>query len=81
MTLAKVHAWDLNYGQIVYLDADTLVLQNIDSLFSYLDQAEFAAAPGSFNNSYFIEKISVGLIVSTVESSAPNQTKRLTRIS
>lgn len=42
-TFTKLRVWELtDFDKIVYLDADTLVLQNIDELF---DRPAFAAAP------------------------------------
>jgi glycogenin glucosyltransferase len=58
VTLTKFHVWTLtHYERLVYLDADTLVLQNIDSLFEV--QADFAAAPDvgwpdCFNSGVFV---------------------------
>ena len=43
---AKLRAWELvEFERVVLLDADTLVLQNVDDLF---DRREFAAAPDFF---------------------------------
>jgi glycogenin glucosyltransferase len=45
-TFTKLRAWDLtDYDHIVFLDADTIVLQNVDELF---DRPDFAAAPDFF---------------------------------
>ena len=45
--LTKLHVWNLTqYRKIVYLDADTLVMENIDELFSIT--GPFAAAPDIF---------------------------------
>jgi len=42
----KLHAWNLTeFDKLVYLDADTLVLQNVDELF---DRPSFAAGPDYF---------------------------------
>ncbi|CAH8472839.1 unnamed protein product [Schistosoma turkestanicum] len=42
-TFTKIQVWSLTqFTKIVFLDADTMVLQNIDELF---DRCEFAAAP------------------------------------
>lgn len=42
----KLRAWELcDYDKVVFLDADTLVLQNVDELF---DRREIAAAPDFF---------------------------------
>ena len=42
---AKLRLWELNYDRVVFLDADTLVLRNIDKLFDY---PEFCAAPNVY---------------------------------
>ena len=42
---AKLRLWQLNYERVVFLDADTLVLRNIDRLFAY---PEFSAAPNVY---------------------------------
>eukprot|EP00055_Hartaetosiga_balthica_P016193 m.100837 g.100837 ORF g.100837 m.100837 type:complete len:510 (+) comp9051_c2_seq1:84-1613(+) len=56
-TLTKIYAWRLTqFTKCVYLDADTLVLKNIDDLF---DRPAFAAAPDigwpdCFNSGVFV---------------------------
>nr|WP_256500530.1 glycosyltransferase [Limimaricola litoreus] len=44
---AKLKLWQLDYERVVFLDADTLVLRNIDSLFDY---PEFCAAPNVYES-------------------------------
>ena len=45
-TLTKLHFWSLaEYSRVLYLDADTLVLSNVDHLFDLPDSITFAAAP------------------------------------
>lgn len=57
VTLTKLHCWTLTqYSKCVFLDADTLVLSNIDELF---DRGEFSAAPDPgwpdcFNSGVFV---------------------------
>jgi len=57
VTFSKLHCWRLTqYDKCVFLDADTLVLQNVDELF---DRAEFSAAPDAgwpdcFNSGVFV---------------------------
>uniref|UniRef100_A0A8D1AW81 glycogenin glucosyltransferase n=1 Tax=Sus scrofa TaxID=9823 RepID=A0A8D1AW81_PIG len=57
VTLTKLHCWTLtHYSKCVFLDADTLVLANIDELF---DRTEFSAAPDPgwpdcFNSGVFV---------------------------
>ncbi|MBN2907171.1 MAG: glycosyl transferase [Rhodobacteraceae bacterium] len=43
----KLRLWQLDYARVVFLDADTLVLQNIDRLFDY---PEFCAAPNVYES-------------------------------
>lgn len=43
----KLRLWQLDYEACVFLDADTLVLQNIDKLFDY---PEFCAAPNVYES-------------------------------
>ena len=57
VTFSKLHAWRLTqYSKCVFLDADTLVLQNVDELF---DREEISAAPDigwpdCFNSGVFV---------------------------
>jgi len=57
ITFSKLHCWRLTqYDKCVFLDADTLVLQNVDELF---DRDEFSAAPDAgwpdcFNSGVFV---------------------------
>ncbi|MDX5350852.1 MAG: glycosyl transferase, partial [Rhodobacterales bacterium] len=44
---AKLRLWQLDYRRAVFLDADTLVLRNIDRL---LDYPEFSAAPNVYES-------------------------------
>lgn len=44
---AKLRLWQLDYDRAVFLDADTLVIQNIDRLFDY---PEFCAAPNVYES-------------------------------
>ncbi|MGR3463724.1 glycosyltransferase [Limimaricola sp.] len=44
---AKLRLWQLDYERVVFLDADTLVLRNIDTLFDY---PEFCAAPNVYES-------------------------------
>jgi glycogenin glucosyltransferase len=45
-TLTKLNLWTLSqYDRILYLDADTLVLSNLDHLFPLLNHVSFAASP------------------------------------
>ncbi|KAI7893629.1 glycogenin 1, isoform CRA_c [Mucor mucedo] len=57
ITFTKIHLWRLTqYSKIVYLDADTYPLRNIDELF---DRPSFSAAPDAgwpdcFNSGVFV---------------------------
>ncbi|XP_067997726.1 glycogenin-2 isoform X2 [Melanerpes formicivorus] len=57
VTFSKLHCWTLtHYSKCVFMDADTLVLCNVDELF---DREEFSAAPDSgwpdcFNSGVFV---------------------------
>ena len=57
VTFSKIHAWKLTqYFKCVFLDADALVLQNVDELF---DREELSAAPDigwpdCFNSGVFV---------------------------
>ncbi|MFD1341939.1 putative nucleotide-diphospho-sugar transferase [Litorisediminicola beolgyonensis] len=44
---AKLRLWQLPHERVVFLDADTLVLRNIDRLFDY---PEFSAAPNVYES-------------------------------
>lgn len=63
-SLTKLNLWrQIQYEKVVFLDADTVVLQNIDGLFA-LD-VEFAAAPDIgwpdiFNSGVFFTKPNIG---------------------
>lgn len=62
VTFTKLHCWRLTqYSKAVFMDADTLVLQNIDDLF---DKEELSAAPDPgwpdcFNSGVFVYKPSM----------------------
>lgn len=42
---AKLRLWQLDYQRVVFIDADALVLQNVDKLFDY---PQFCAAPNVY---------------------------------
>ncbi|MDF3605176.1 glycosyltransferase [Paracoccus sp. DMF-8] len=44
---AKLRLWQLDYARVVFIDADAIVLQNIDRLFEY---PEFSAAPNVYES-------------------------------
>jgi glycogenin glucosyltransferase len=62
ITFSKLHVWNMTWlSQILFLDADTLVLKNIDHLFSQYENTHFAACPDigwpdCFNSGVFMCK-------------------------
>jgi alpha-N-acetylglucosamine transferase len=64
VTWTKLHAFNphiIPFDNIVFLDSDTLVIRNIDNVFSYVNDADFAAAPDigwpdCFNSGVFVTK-------------------------
>ena len=44
---AKLRLWQLDYDGVIFIDADALVLTNIDRLFAY---PEFSAAPNVYES-------------------------------
>ncbi|SHI42704.1 glycosyltransferase [Wenxinia saemankumensis] len=54
----KLRLWQLDYGRVVFLDADTLVLQNIDRLFDY---PEFSAAPNVYESLADFHRLNSGV--------------------
>ncbi|KAJ3283213.1 glycogenin glucosyltransferase, partial [Borealophlyctis nickersoniae] len=63
ITYTKIHVFDpdvMPFERVVFMDADVLVLRNVDDLFGYLDNGEvFAAAPDvgwpdCFNSGVFV---------------------------
>ncbi len=57
----KLRLWQLtNYQRIVFLDADTLVVKNIDRLFGY---PEFSAAPNLYESLVDMHRLNSGVFV------------------
>jgi alpha-N-acetylglucosamine transferase len=57
----KLELWRLaEYQRVVFLDADTLVLQNIDNLFGY---PEFCAAPNLYETLEDMHRLNSGVFV------------------
>ncbi|MCB9456569.1 MAG: glycosyltransferase family 8 protein [Anaerolineaceae bacterium] len=57
----KLRAWELeSYKKIVFLDADTLVIQNIDRLFQF---PEFVAAPNVYESLADFHRLNSGVFV------------------
>jgi alpha-N-acetylglucosamine transferase len=58
---AKLRLWELGeYRKVVYLDADTLVIRNIDELFEY---PPFAAAPNLYERVADLTRMNSGVFV------------------
>lgn len=55
---AKLRLWQLPYEKVVFLDADTLVLKNIDRLFAY---PELCAAPNVYENLADFQRMNSGV--------------------
>lgn len=55
---AKLRLWQLDYDRVVFLDADTLVLQPIDRLFDY---PEFSAAPNVYESLADFRRLNSGV--------------------
>ena len=70
VTFSKLHAWRLTrFTKCVFLDADTLVLQNVDELF---EREEISAAPDvgwpdTFNTGVFVYRPSLVTFSNLVE--------------
>ena len=57
----KLRLWELDsYDRIVFLDADTLVVKNIDKLFGY---PEFSAAPNLYESLADMHRLNSGVFV------------------
>ena len=54
----KLRLWQLEYSRVVFLDADTLVLRNIDRLFHY---PEFSAAPNVYESLADFRRLNSGV--------------------
>ena len=55
---AKLRLWQLDYDRVVFLDADTLVLRNVDRLFGY---PEFSAAPNVYERLEDFHRLNSGV--------------------
>ena len=59
----KLHLWRLTtYRRLVFLDADTLAVKNIDKLFGY---PEFSAAPNLYETLADMHRLNSGVFVAT----------------
>ena len=77
-TITKIHVFDIDADMAIYLDADTLVLSNIEDLFETLDDdVVFSAAPDQgwpdcFNSGVFCFRPSKSLFNSIMDFSNNN---------
>jgi alpha-N-acetylglucosamine transferase len=55
---AKLRLWQLDYERVAFLDADTLVLRNVDRLFDY---PEFCAAPNVYESLADFHRLNSGV--------------------
>lgn len=55
---AKLRLWQLPYDRVIFLDADTLVLKNIDRLFDF---PEFCAAPNVYESLVDFQRMNSGV--------------------
>ncbi len=63
---AKLRLWQLDYARVVFIDADAIVLQNIDRLFDY---PEFSAAPNVYESLGDFHRLNSGVF-----TARPSQT-------
>ncbi|UXU76149.1 MULTISPECIES: glycosyltransferase [unclassified Paracoccus (in: a-proteobacteria)] len=54
----KLRLWQLDYARVVFIDADAIVLQNIDRLFDY---PEFSAAPNVYESLADFHRLNSGV--------------------
>lgn len=55
---AKLRLWQLDYDRVVFIDADAIVLQDIDRLFDY---PEFSAAPNVYESLADFHRLNSGV--------------------
>ncbi|MRX49803.1 glycosyl transferase [Paracoccus sp. S-4012] len=55
---AKLRLWQLDYARVVFIDADAIVLQNVDRLFDY---PEFSAAPNVYESLGDFRRLNSGI--------------------
>ena len=55
---AKLRLWQLDYARVVFIDADALVLQNVDRLFDY---PQFCAAPNVYESVADFHRLNSGV--------------------
>ena len=57
---AKLRLWELDYETVVFMDADTVAIRNIDRLFQY---PEFSAAPNVYESVADFHRLNSGIFV------------------
>lgn len=72
---AKLRLWQLPYKRVVFLDADTLALRNLDRLFDY---PEFCAAPNVYESLADFHRLNSGVF--TARPSQSTFDSMLTRL-
>lgn len=72
---AKLRLWQLDYQRVVFIDADAIVLQNIDRLFDY---PEFSAAPNVYESLADFHRLNSGVF--TARPSAATFADMLARL-
>ena len=72
---AKLRLWQLDYQRAVFIDADAIVLQNIDRLFDY---PEFSAAPNVYESLADFHRLNSGVF--TARPSAATFADMLARL-
>lgn len=55
---AKLRLWQLDYDRVVFIDADAIVLKNVDRLFDY---PEFSAAPNVYESLADFHRLNSGV--------------------
>lgn len=66
LNFVKLRVWEMEqFDRVVFLDADTLVVQNIDRLFSY---PEFSAAPNLYETLADFHRLNSGVFVAQPSS-------------
>ncbi|RCW83841.1 glycosyltransferase [Paracoccus lutimaris] len=71
----KLRLWQLDYRRVVFIDADALVLQNVDRLFDY---PEFSAAPNVYETLADFHRLNSGVF--TARPSAATFQTMLSRL-
>lgn len=72
---AKLRLWQLDYDRVVFIDADAIVLKNVDRLFDY---PEFSAAPNVYESLADFHRLNSGVF--TARPSDETFASMLTRL-